>query len=303
MSIYDNEDRRFYVYQLRREDSELPFYIGKGNGLRKDDHFKEHSLKRVSYKNGILKKCINENITVHSEILIDNLTDSESLLLEIELIKKYGRLDNKTGILANHTDGGDGCRGVILTDKQKDTRKKNVKRGKDHPSFGKTLSDETKRKISESVKKLPPPSLETRKKISESSTGRRWSEEQKKKSSLKKIGKKFTLEHRENISKGKKGIPLSDKQREGLKAYRETFKGKSNWRNRNGAKDVWILSSEIYKLSFEDNSIPKIMNMLGIEKSRSQVVGRVVKKCKEGWNPILDNDWITWSTEYLTDIK
>lgn len=58
---------------------------------------------------------------------------------EIETISTYGRLDTKTGTLFNHTDGGDGCVGKVMSDSQK------AKISKRHK--GKIVSEETKEKL------------------------------------------------------------------------------------------------------------------------------------------------------------
>jgi hypothetical protein len=93
----------YYVYQYNREDG-TPYYIGKGKGNR------------------VYSKQKNINLpTDPSRIVIikDNLTEQESLRLETELIKKYGRKDNNTGVLRNRTDGGEGVSGHKWTKKQR----------------------------------------------------------------------------------------------------------------------------------------------------------------------------------------
>ncbi len=89
-------DNKFYVYLYLRED-ETPYYVGKGQGRRA---FKNSGRR--------MKKPSDETkIILHSE----NLTENEAFALEKELIKKYGRKDNDTGILRNLTDGGEGRSG------------------------------------------------------------------------------------------------------------------------------------------------------------------------------------------------
>jgi len=100
----------FYVYAyLRTKDSfqgpkGSPYYIGKGKGQRAWD-----LVRRV-------KPCKSQS---NIKILRDNLTESEALAYERELIQKYGRLDLGTGILHNLTDGGQGLSNRIKTNKGK----------------------------------------------------------------------------------------------------------------------------------------------------------------------------------------
>lgn len=94
---------RFYVYAyIRSKDSTTakagtPYYIGKGTGKRawSDNH-----------------RCAppDSNKIV---ILECNLSDVGALSLERRYIKWYGRIDNKTGILANLTDGGEGTSNLL----------------------------------------------------------------------------------------------------------------------------------------------------------------------------------------------
>ena len=94
----------FYVYIYLRED-ETPYYVGKGQGRRA---FKNSGRR--------MKKPSDETkIVFHSE----NLTEDEAFVLERELIKKYGRKDNCTGILRNLTDGGEGTSGYKWTHEAK----------------------------------------------------------------------------------------------------------------------------------------------------------------------------------------
>ena len=104
--------KKFYVYQLRLENSDAPFYVGKGSSDRVRAHFRPRSLKSKSRKNSIIRRAIASGEKVMSDVLAENMSESDAFAMEVELIKKYGRRDNGTGILANHTDGGDGSSGV-----------------------------------------------------------------------------------------------------------------------------------------------------------------------------------------------
>ena len=87
-----------------------PFYVGKGREKRDMMHLCPYSLKHHNFKNSIIKSIINKTgeQPIHYRIY-ENLTNLEAIELEIEIIKHFGRKDNKTGILANGTDGGDGA--------------------------------------------------------------------------------------------------------------------------------------------------------------------------------------------------
>lgn len=95
-----------YVYAYLREADNSPYYIGKGSGSRA---YLKHQNISVPKDNKLIV------------ILASELTDAEAHVLEIELISKYGRKDNGTGILRNLTDGGEGTTGAILTEQ---TRKR-----------------------------------------------------------------------------------------------------------------------------------------------------------------------------------
>ncbi len=153
----------YYVYQLRLSGSDTPFYIGKGKGRRIAYHFTPSGLKTRSMKNSIIKKAMNDGVEIHSEILFSGLTENEALIKEVELIGFYGRRDTGTGILANHTDGGDGSSGHIKTD---ETRAK-ISAAK----IGKRRSPETIEKMS-TANRGKTVLVGTREKISEFQRGR-----------------------------------------------------------------------------------------------------------------------------------
>jgi len=97
----------YYVYAYLRKDG-TPYYIGKG----KDDRaYRKHSTIAIPDRSRIV-------------LLEQNLSETDALRLEIELIAQYGRKDLGTGILRNLTDGGEGSSGRVVSNEERD-RKRN----------------------------------------------------------------------------------------------------------------------------------------------------------------------------------
>ena len=99
-----------YVYKHIRLDTNQIFYIGVG----KTDKRPYSKVYRNKYWHNVVNKA-----GYFVEIILNDLTWDEALQKERELIKKYGRLDNKTGVLVNMTDGGDGVNGYKHTEEWK----------------------------------------------------------------------------------------------------------------------------------------------------------------------------------------
>ena len=129
----------FYVYQLRLENSETPFYIGKGKGRRIECHFQESSLRLHNHKNHVIKKAMSQGVKVLSEILHENLTEEQALAKEVELISLYGRR-SEGGLLTNNTLGGGGMSGMRHSDE--------ARRKMSAAHIGRTHGDAAKAKIS-----------------------------------------------------------------------------------------------------------------------------------------------------------
>jgi len=124
------------VYQHKKLNGDI-FYIGIASNKRRP----YSKLGRSEYWKRIINKY---DYTV--EILYKNLTWEEACNIEINLIKQYGRLNNKTGILVNMTDGGEG------RNNSKHSKETLIKLSK--AKLGKKLSDETKSKMSKNSYRL-----------------------------------------------------------------------------------------------------------------------------------------------------
>lgn len=96
---------KYYVYRHIRLDTNTPFYVGKGCNKR------AYKKDRNSRWRNIYKKT-----SYRVEILKEDLTELESLKMEIKLIKLY---KNYGHCEANLTDGGEGMSGFKWTEKQK----------------------------------------------------------------------------------------------------------------------------------------------------------------------------------------
>lgn len=94
----------YIVYSFTVPGETLPFYVGKGRPHRPQQHFASSSLKRKSHFYSQLNSLLLKGIYPEIKIIASDLTASQAL--EQSLIEVYGRRDNGTGCLCNHTDGG-----------------------------------------------------------------------------------------------------------------------------------------------------------------------------------------------------
>lgn len=106
-----NTPSGFYVYVYLRKDG-TPYYVGKGNGRR--------AWMSHRYRNKGIHTPPNNRI----QIIAHGLLEMESNILEKRLILKFGRKDQKTGILHNRTDGGEGVSGLVRSESQKQHSKR-----------------------------------------------------------------------------------------------------------------------------------------------------------------------------------
>lgn len=99
----------FYVYILKRPDTNLPFYVGKGNDDRYMDHIIAAQYDRKDSnqsKIGTIRKYLEKGLLPLVEFIQCDNEDS-AFEIEVEEIAKWGRMIDG-GILTNITLGGDG---------------------------------------------------------------------------------------------------------------------------------------------------------------------------------------------------
>lgn len=103
-----------YVYTHTRLDTNEIFYVGIGT---QDNYIRASRTANRS----VFWKNITKKTGWKIDIVFDNLTWEDACEKEKQLISFYGRKDIGTGILVNHTNGGDGSNGRIFS---KEIRKK-----------------------------------------------------------------------------------------------------------------------------------------------------------------------------------
>ena len=145
-----------YVYQHICIANNEVFYIGIGTRKNHGRAYDKYPYRR----NSIWNRYVNKHGQFLVEILYENITRKDAVKIETKLIKKYGRICDKTGTLAN-----------ILLDERY--------------SFYGVLRK--------------PHSLETKEKLRLSNIGKKLSIETKKKMSKVRTGKKFSKNVRLNI--------------------------------------------------------------------------------------------------------
>lgn len=153
------------VYRHIRLDKNEPFYIGIGK------------MRRAYSKHG--RNTLWKKIVAHTDyevdVLFDDITEEEAREKEIEFIKLYGRIDQKTGTLSNFTDGGEGIINPpthVIEERRKRWTGNKFGLGNKY-NLNRWQTDETKLKISIARKGIPSPakgkksSEETRRKMRE----------------------------------------------------------------------------------------------------------------------------------------
>lgn len=126
-----------YLYRHIRLDKNEPFYIGIS------DNKYRASTKRK--RNPIWKHIVSKT-DYEIEVLIDDLTWDEACRKEKEFIGLYGRIDIKTGCLANMTSGGDGTIGRKYIPSER--HRQNLSKS----SLGKKMSESAKKKMGDKQK-------------------------------------------------------------------------------------------------------------------------------------------------------
>jgi len=262
-----SKDKKFYVYiyldprklgqyiYQNYEFEALPFYVGKGYHNRKLDSLnRSYNLNNNNERFRKIRKIFKENLKPIIIEVKNNLSEQDALKFEIKLIKMIGRKGLKEGPLLNHTNGGDGTTGLILTQKHKNAIiQSNLTRPK--------MSIEGKKRITEANKGK----IKTKKQIDaiiKANTGRKVSEKQKK--GLDWTGRHHSEQTKEKLrnkkisNETKEKMSISAKKR-ALKMNMALFKGKKH------SEEERLKIRKIYEISF-DSEIKYISGLLNFKE-------------------------------------
>lgn len=147
-------DNKYYLYRHIRLDKNEPFYIGIGTKRNRNHYRHNTEYERAFSKSS--RSVLWQNVVSKTEYQVEILFESDNYDFikekEVEFIFLYVRRDCCGGSLVNLTDGGEGTKGIVYSEEYKNNHSK-IFSGENHPNWGKTLSEETKRRKSESMKK------------------------------------------------------------------------------------------------------------------------------------------------------
>lgn len=104
LALDTSDERLFYVYAIFLPNGQIR-YVGKGKGYRVN----KHSRANVKHRNYLLANDYKQHGKLPSFIIVDSLTNDESLLVEDTLIQFWGIEGDGTGPLANLVYGGGGA--------------------------------------------------------------------------------------------------------------------------------------------------------------------------------------------------
>lgn len=193
MNIYSctNPPLGFYVYAyIRSKDSAVakagtPYYIGKGKEGR-------------AFKKTRTIKPKDEKYIV---ILESNLSEIGAFALERRYIKWFGRKDNRTGILNNKTDGGEGVSGIEQSEISKANRRQKLS--------GRSRPECVIEKIRATKKTNPPVFTEERsERISKALTGKKHTKERCEAKRLRMLGNTRKDSIKEKIAETLRNKPI-----------------------------------------------------------------------------------------------
>jgi group I intron endonuclease len=142
---------KYYVYIYTHPETRVPFYVGKGTGMRMYKHLSEtYGNTENKKKYAVIKSIRNKGMEPIVEKVIDGVSEETAYDVEAHLIASYGRLGiDQDGILTNIcVDNRPPCsKGIKRTAKQKEHASK-VKRGALNPMYGKKATAEHRLKNS-----------------------------------------------------------------------------------------------------------------------------------------------------------
>ena len=194
------------------------------------------------------------------EILVMNCQNYDKLnQYETFYIKRFKTLSIQNGY--NMCEGGKNCNKIACKteDEIKEIRRKqsNSLKGEKHPLYGTKLSEETKRKISESEKgkKISKESIQ---KAIESRKGYRHSEETKEKIRNSNLGKNVSDETKKKMSESKKGI----KPEKAIKSSAEKRKVQVIRISNDNKIKFYSCAKDVYNDGFDSSTVCKCCKKL-----------------------------------------
>lgn len=103
--------KTYYTYMLIDPRSSIPFYVGKGMKRRMYQH-KLDAIARFNPEKLLhwrIMEIVNAGFDMQYQKVLINVSETDALNMERELIKHLGRVDLHTGPLLNETSGGPGA--------------------------------------------------------------------------------------------------------------------------------------------------------------------------------------------------